>query len=84
MSEPQFITSTIMVDIPEFTEKYIDGKTVTFYTINVNDNFSKQKWTIDKRYSEFEQLHKELITSFANAANEKTFQAQSTLKTSSN
>jgi hypothetical protein len=61
MSEPQFITSTIMIDIPEFTEKYIEGKTVTFYTVNVNDNFSKQKWTVEKRYSEFEQLHKDLV-----------------------
>ena len=58
--ENQFITSTIMTDIQEFTEKYIDSKTVTFYLINVYDNFSKQKWTIEKRYSEFEKLHKNL------------------------
>ena len=40
--ENQLITSTIMTDIQEFTEKYIDSKTVTFYLINVYDNFSKQ------------------------------------------
>ena len=58
--ENQFITSTIMTDIQEFTEKYIDSKTVTFYLINVYDNFSRQKWIIEKRYSEFEKLYKNL------------------------
>ena len=58
--ENQFITSTIMTDIQEFTEKYIDSKTVTFYLINVYNNFSRQKWIIEKRYSEFEKLYKNL------------------------
>ena len=58
--ENQLITSTIMTDIQEFTEKYIDSKTVTFYLINVYDNFSRQKWKIEKRYSEFEKLYKNL------------------------
>jgi WD40 repeat protein len=58
--EDQMITSTIMTDVPEFIEKYVDSKTVTFYTINVYDNFSKQKWVLEKRYSEFENLHKNL------------------------
>ena len=58
--EPQIITSTIMVDISEFQEKYIGGKVVTFYTINVYDNFSRKKWVLSKRYSEFEALHKKL------------------------
>ena len=59
--EDQMITSTIMTDVPEFIEKYVDSKTVTFYTINVYDNFSKQKWVLEKRYSEFENLHKNIL-----------------------
>ena len=59
-NEEQLITSTIMIDISEFHEKYIGGKVVTFFTINVYDNFSRKKWTLSKRYSEFEALHKNL------------------------
>ena len=58
--EQQVITSTIMVDISDFQEKYIGGKVVTFYTVNVYDNFSRKKWTLSKRYSEFQNLHKNL------------------------
>ena len=59
-NEPQVITSTIMVDISKFEEKYISSKMVTFFTINVYDNFSRKKWSLLKRYSEFESLHKNL------------------------
>ena len=59
-NEPQVITSTIMVDISKFEEKYISSKMVTFFTINVYDNFSRKKWSLLKRYSEFEALHKNL------------------------
>ena len=59
-TEEQLITSTIMIDISEFNEKYIGGKVVTFFTINVYDNFSRKKWVLSKRYSEFETLHKNL------------------------
>jgi len=58
--ESQIITSTIMVDISDFQEKYIGGKVITFYTVNVYDNYSRKKWTLSKRYSEFEALHKKL------------------------
>ena len=54
--EPQMITSTIMVDISNFEEKYISSKVVTFFNINVYDNFSRTKWVLSKRYSEFEAL----------------------------
>ena len=64
--EQQVITSTIMVDISEFQEKYIESKVVTFYTVNVYDNFSRKKWTLSKRYSEFEALHKNLTKLIAN------------------
>ena len=58
--ENNLITSTIMVDIPEYAEKYIFSKVVTFFTVNVYDNFSRKKWALSKRYSEFENLYKNL------------------------
>lgn len=64
--EDEYVTSTLQVSIPEFFEKYIDGKTVTFYKINVYDNYSKQSWTIEKRYSEIDSLHKSLIKLYPN------------------
>ena len=60
------ITSTIMIDIVDFQEKYIGGKVVTFYTVNVYDNYSRKKWILSKRYSEFEALHKNLAKLFPN------------------
>jgi len=55
-----YLASTIEVTINEFGEKYIDGKTVTFYKIEIYDNYSKEKWTMEKRYSEIDALHKSL------------------------
>jgi hypothetical protein len=46
--------------MPTFNEKVAGGKTVTYYSIEVNNNFSKQAWTLEKRYSEFEALYKSL------------------------
>ena len=57
----EYITSTISAEIPEFLEKYVDGKTITFYKVNITNNFSKQNWTLEKRYSEFEYLYKTLV-----------------------
>ena len=56
-----FISSTLEITIPEFNEKYINGKTVTFYLINITDNYSKEKWTLEKRYSEIDNLYKSLL-----------------------
>lgn len=66
MSEEEYISSTFSVSIPEFAEKYIDSKTVTFYIVDVKDNVSKQSWKLDKRYSDFENLHKNIIKLFPN------------------
>ena len=57
----EYITSTISAEIPEFLEKYVDGKTITIYKVNITNNFSKQNWTLEKRYSEFEYLYKTLV-----------------------
>ncbi len=54
----EIISTTLTVSIPTFSEKYVDKKNVTFYNIEVYNNFSKQKWEMEKRYSEFDDLFK--------------------------
>ena len=61
-----YVSSTIEVSINEFFEKYIDNKTVTFYKLEIYDNFSKEKWELDKRYSEIDLLHKTLSKLYPN------------------
>lgn len=60
MSEEEYISSTFYVSILEFFEKYIDSKTVTFYIVEVK-KVSKKNWKLEKRYSEFENFHKNII-----------------------
>ena len=38
-----YVASTLEITISEFFEKYIDSKTVTFYKIEVYDNYSKER-----------------------------------------
>ena len=38
-----YVASTIEITITEFFEKYIDSKTVTFYKLEIYDNYSKEK-----------------------------------------
>jgi hypothetical protein len=54
----EIISTTLTVSIPTFTEKYIDKKNVTYFNIEVYNNFSKQSWAMEKRYSEFDDLYK--------------------------
>jgi WD40 repeat protein len=61
-----YVASTIEISINEFGEKYIDGKTVTFYKIEIYDNYSKESWFLDKRYSEIDLLHKTLSKLYPN------------------
>ena len=63
--ETEYITSTISISIPEYENKYIGNKNVTFYRIKVIDHFKKTSWTLDKRYSEFESLYKSLQEIFS-------------------
>ena len=65
MSE-DYVASTIEITIKEFFEKYIDSKTVTFYKIEVYDNYSKERWILEKRYSEIDFLHKTLTKLYPN------------------
>ena len=61
-----FLQSTLEIKITEFFEKYVDGKTVTFYKIEVYDNYSKETWILEKRYSEIDLLHKTLAKLYPN------------------
>ena len=61
-----YMASTIEVSINDFGEKYIEGKTVTFYKIEIYDNYSKENWFLEKRYSEIDQLHKTLAKLYPN------------------
>ena len=49
--------SLILVSIPRFIEKVISGKTVTFFEVSLFNNYSKISWVLEKRYSEFHDLH---------------------------
>ena len=61
-----YVASTIEVKITDFGEKYIAGKTVTFYKIEIYDNLSKDSWILEKRYSEIDLLHKTLAKLYPN------------------
>ena len=61
-----YVASTIEISINEFGEKYIDGKTVTFYKVEIYDNYSKESWILEKRYSEIDLLHKTLAKLYPN------------------
>ena len=52
--------------IKDFSEKYIDKKTVTYYTIEVTSNITKKVWQLEKRYSEFKSLHDTLTKTYLN------------------
>lgn len=56
-----YIESTISIEIPEFSEKCVDSKKITFFVIEVLNNYSQQRWKVEKRYSEFESLYKALV-----------------------
>jgi len=61
-----YLFSTLEIKINEFFEKYVEGKTVTFYKIEVYDNYSKEKWVLEKRYSEIDFLHKTISKLYPN------------------
>ena len=61
-----YLQSNLEIKINEFFEKYVDGKTVTFYKIEIFDNFSKETWYLEKRYSEIDLLHKTISKLYPN------------------
>ena len=61
-----YLQSALELKITEYFEKYIDGKLITFYKIEIYDNLSKESWTLDKRYSEIDLLHKTISKLYPN------------------
>ena len=61
-----YLQSTLEIKIIEYFEKYIGGKLVTFYKIQIFDNLSKENWIIEKRYSEIDLLHKTISKLYPN------------------
>ena len=61
-----YLQSTLELKITEYFEKYVDGKIITFYKIEIYDNLSKESWTLDKRYSEIDLLHKTISKLYPN------------------
>ena len=60
------LLSNLEIKILEFFEKYLDGKTVIFYKIEIYDNFSRETWYLEKRYSEIDLLHKTISKLYPN------------------
>jgi len=61
-----YLQSTLEITISEFFEKYVNAKCVTFYKIEVYDNYSKENWILEKRYSEIDSLHKTISKLYPN------------------
>ena len=57
-------TAIIGITVESYSEKYIDGKTVTFYTVEIINCITQHSWKIEKRYSEFKKLHDTLSKTF--------------------
>ena len=47
------LTSILGVTVQSYSEKYVDGKTATFYLVELISHITQKNWTIEKRYSEF-------------------------------
>ena len=54
----------IGISVTQYGEKYVDGKTVTFYTAEIISRVTQNTWNIEKRYSEFKKLHDTLSKIF--------------------
>ena len=64
MSE-DYVSSTSETTTNKFTNK-TNRKDITFYEIEVNDNYSKERWILEKRYSEIDFLYKTLTNLYPN------------------
>ena len=51
-----FIKSILQANIPSFTEKFINQKRETLYKLNCMSLYTNKKWSMEKLYSDFENL----------------------------
>ena len=54
------LTAILGVEVKSYSEKYIEGKTATFYLVELISHITQKSWTIEKRYSEFNTIHDKL------------------------
>ena len=57
-----------MIDIPSFEEKKVDGgkSNVIFYKVVVGFSKNNKRWFLEKRYSEFDALDKQIRDTYPN------------------
>ena len=55
-----FIKSILQANIPSFTEKFINQKRETLYKLNCMSLYTNKKWSMEKLYSDFENLQNAL------------------------
>ena len=58
------LTAILGITVLSYKEKYIQGKTATFYVVEVKSNITQKTWMLDKRYSEFYSIHEKLYKLF--------------------
>ena len=56
-----FIKSTLQANISSFTEKFINQKRETLYKLNCQSLYTNKRWSMEKLYSDFENLQNESI-----------------------
>ena len=58
------LTAILGISVLSYTDKYVEGKTATFYLVEIESRVTQIKWTIEKRYSEFFSIHEKLSKIF--------------------
>ena len=62
-----YVNNIITISIPDFNEKYLEKKkAVTFYNIHVYNWYKDSEFTLSKRFSEFDDLYKNLSNLISN------------------
>lgn len=56
-----FIKSTLQANISSFTEKFINQKREALYLLNCQSLYTNKRWSMEKLYSDFENLHSALL-----------------------
>ena len=56
-----FIKSTLQANISSFTEKFINQKREALYLLNCQSLYTNKRWSMEKLYSDFENLHDALL-----------------------
>ena len=53
--------SILGINVLSYADKLVGSKIVTFYEVEITSRITKDKWKIDKRYSEFKKLHDAML-----------------------